>query len=1258
MIQLLTRPSQLRLNPLTHFNWNHESHRLQYNFVSDDSIVADRVQIVLGIVYCSTETELMKIQSEFENYVTRFPYVLYDRCFVFGMDFENSCSGKTFGGNVRLFPDERWIEQECTSTIQVHMEAEMNNLSAIIVETLTSMIDFFGKTSFDGHQVEDNYAGDIKHLKLLHGLTMDDRKNTDTKSKKIRWVKKNIVAADYCLLLYSPEDALLHFNAVMPIVRQYLNGSEWKARALRGIATAYAMRYNLNPCPNALVNVLKNGFHAVKTFAKLDMHDAEMCVLIKLAWMCATTTPYAKKRECLQVIDRTLEMAPDLSLQQRAILCHQFVLICGKLGFIRKSVLFVHEMALIHAQLQQWNTAHSLLATALQLVSSSYQSSKSSDSHWTLLRAIILEQMIVVAQQLGSTSLSALHSLELLKLTGSLPRPDNLALTEEDLNAYQVEKVPMLYLQKGFLYEIALSKIGQRKSINRSGTPIPPSILSLCTDHESNSTFKYSSDMDSPKTVDTSSNTSNKISAIAEQRKGFAAGLSTPKFSAMASAFGSKKYKENESEFGNSYLRRFSTSDSEDSLDTRTPTSNVATSLTRPSVVEASVSSLFEINNSYRIQKLVSAQHWLLQELAASTAMLPMNFLIELKDLPIVVSAIVCPPKQHHLVHMMSDQHSSCTPVNENATFVFSPFDKTSNQNFDKQEHWVQNEESFIRVSLSNPLDVPLQIQSMRINIDGIKIECYSKSFTLPAKAQNVSVILAAKPLQEGTATVTSIHMRIINLVVEKSIISYLRCNEISVLSSIPYLFVQSNFESESAINLIAGERRHIKILLENLGHVAVRCMRISLRVWHTLPSCVTNQALYDSFDTSNKLDTNDTDDVVVWDRREFAKACSQYSTLHPCSAIQLPLKIIAASSTCVKAEISVEYAATNTSKHYRRQVIPVNFQVHDTLQIQHSCIISNTTTLPSNQKLKSLYASHGISIDTIDIQTDFPSCFLLCLVENKSDVPYQLRCYVHGEEVKRSDNRPSVSDYTSGLPLRDSTLQIQGHSVKQIVLPLRRQLWPEFPCKGSDTSLESFIALAASKYIHSVVVLQWQSALGNVGKLNLYSCQWTYQECCRLFMPFVSFDLAEVGASITECPSPARNKSIPSPVRGHVQKLEQNSFEIDPNSFECIPFQYYTIAILLDISHHFHFQLDIFMYQNNSKFSHLQDHLNGKVVKHGEYQKQFTESNQLSLPHQLSHQVQVCFLQPGMYTLAVCCTYLAEKKSIWSSQPLTIQVT
>lgn len=449
----LTPPGGRKTSPFEHFSWSNNEGIIRYNFVpfnermnEEPSLQPHQVVIgLLGICYFPTfAADLNSCFTQFQASCTEMQHIVVKRCFVFEYDFKQGLP--TVDSSLGMFPEELEIdstsgEMSKTSTIQLHMEVELHTITVALIQALETAVS-------------------DPETSVLMKIGSDPM-NEDTKWTKHQTAREGKLAGDFSLMVSSPQDAIKWYKESIEQIKTSSAHVLWYATALEGMAAAFYAQ-DPNVC---LPQIIKYSFEAFQVYAKCRAIDQQMNLAIKLAW-CFTLAP--RKRECLDTLAMAESLACDLSLTQRSKLCSQAALMCKAMKLHRKSVLYIHEMALIQAQQKDWNFAHALESTALS----------HSKSEWMTLRVVLLEQLMLTAKQLGNITLAATYSVELLQLCAKLePYLVRSAAAGED---NQHEYRPGLHnLQKGFMAE---------RKRRRSSVSMPSSVASLCSSSTNNTT--------------------------------------------------------------------------------------------------------------------------------------------------------------------------------------------------------------------------------------------------------------------------------------------------------------------------------------------------------------------------------------------------------------------------------------------------------------------------------------------------------------------------------------------------------------------------------------------------------------------------------------------------------------------------------------------------------------------------------------------------------------------------------------------------
>jgi hypothetical protein len=136
-------------------------------------------------------------------------------------------------------------------------------------------------------------------------------------------------------------------------------------------------------------------------------------------------------------------------------------------------------------------------------------------------------------------------------------------------------------------------------------------------------------------------------------------------------------------------------------------------------------------------------QQQCLQEVQSSAMNIPsLGFAemeIDMTGIPLLKKVTPISPSAHLMpVPLQTEQKSSI--------FLYSPI-FTKKKQESSPVLWVENELSFARVELSNPMAFPIEIQSISLSTDGISFEQTPTTFVIPAQSPNYEIILSGIPI-------------------------------------------------------------------------------------------------------------------------------------------------------------------------------------------------------------------------------------------------------------------------------------------------------------------------------------------------------------------------------------------------------------------------------------------------------------------------------------------------------------------------------
>ena len=93
----------------------------------------------------------------------------------------------------------------------------------------------------------------------------------------------------------------------------------------------------------------------------------------------------------------------------------------------------------------------------------------------------------------------------------------------------------------------------------------------------------------------------------------------------------------------------------------------------------------------------------------------------------------------------------------------YDPFAVDIYQGKRKKVEWVEGETGEVMVTVLNPLQVKMDVQSISLIVEGVSYEAYSQSFVIPPQSRR-TVMLGLKPLASGQLIVKGCKIKIFNL--------------------------------------------------------------------------------------------------------------------------------------------------------------------------------------------------------------------------------------------------------------------------------------------------------------------------------------------------------------------------------------------------------------------------------------------------------------------------------------------------------------
>ncbi|KJE95934.1 hypothetical protein CAOG_06323 [Capsaspora owczarzaki ATCC 30864] len=283
-----------------------------------------RTLVIFGIINCQHTVDLRLAYREFQAACSQFPTVLDVRCFAFEPQDAQEDNEK----HVILIPNQ------AREHVQFYISTILNDMTLSLVHLLAA-----------AHHSKIAERDDKKLLpSLLLERTggIDDARFYNANRKKIvgRFEK---LAGDICLLVGSPDDAIVHYTEA---IEQTKSANDWLylAGCLECFAATLLVKHKMGD-PLVLSDFVEKCNDALANYTKVKgAGPFEIELMVKLAKFFVARRAFLEAAQALQDIPR---VDAQLSIDDQIRLVSSLILLYQAINFKRKAAFYMRRLSLL-----------------------------------------------------------------------------------------------------------------------------------------------------------------------------------------------------------------------------------------------------------------------------------------------------------------------------------------------------------------------------------------------------------------------------------------------------------------------------------------------------------------------------------------------------------------------------------------------------------------------------------------------------------------------------------------------------------------------------------------------------------------------------------------------------------------------------------------------------------------------------------------------------------------------------------------------